>query len=583
MKSKFTKYLENFFIIAVSLLFLVFFILQVTSRDEFSPWNNKVEILKEDAGLLLEDGTVIPIEEKDGYFMYADARPGETLTVVMQLPEIDRQNRVISVFSTEQDVGIYIDGVERIYYNDEEYRLAGSYSASRFVMVPVYEEDSGHELRVTYKTSVALYAGSMACPKYAREQDMLYWIFLRYAGQITSAVILLAVGIIFILFSVVLRYKRRDDKGIGYLGIFSIIIAVWLLCQSNMRVFYSSYLSGVNLMAFYMIIIIPIPILMFFNNLMKYRYQKHINLMIVITILNTIMCLALEFMGIADTITTIPIAHVIITVCCVICLTDFCRYMKSGDIVEPFAMILGMGCFFSVVLIEEINLLFFNWFFVGKYIGYGTLFFMICFGYAAFRSSEEQEREYREAVRANKIKSDFLGNMSHEIRTPISTILGMNEMILNESDNREIIGYARNIRNAGNILLALVNDVLDFAKIEAGKMEITPVRYELRNMLNDLMQTIGTRASMKGLAIELDVEKTTPNILYGDEIRIRQAVTNLLTNAVKYTQKGGITLKVRYVNVGEEELRLYISVSDTGIGIRKEDQNRLFQSFCKAG
>lgn len=76
MKSKFTKYLENFFIIAVSLLFLVFFILQVTSRDEFSPWNNKVEILKEDAGLLLEDGTVIPIEEKDGYFMYADARPG---------------------------------------------------------------------------------------------------------------------------------------------------------------------------------------------------------------------------------------------------------------------------------------------------------------------------------------------------------------------------------------------------------------------------------------------------------------------------------------------------------------------------
>ena len=581
MKSKFTKYLENFFIIAVSLLFLVFFILQVTSRDEFSPWNNKVEILKEDAGLLLEDGTVIPIEEKDGYFMYADARPGETLTVVMRLPEIDRQNRVISVFSTEQDVGIYIDGVERIYYNDEEYRLAGSYSASRFVMVPVYEEDSGHELRVTYKTSVALYAGSMACPKYAREQDMLYWIFLRYAGQITSAVILLAVGIIFILFSVVLRYKRRDDKGIGYLGIFSIIIAVWLLCQSNMRVFYSSYLSGVNLMAFYMIIIIPIPILMFFNNLMKYRYQKHINLMIVITILNTIMCLALEFMGIADTITTIPIAHVIITVCCVICLTDFCRYMKSGDIVEPFAMILGMGCFFSVVLIEEINLLFFNWFFVGKYIGYGTLFFMICFGYAAFRSSEEQEREYREAVRANKIKSDFLGNMSHEIRTPISTILGMNEMILNESDNREIIGYARNIRNAGNILLALVNDVLDFAKIEAGKMEITPVRYELRNMLNDLMQTIGTRASMKGLAIELDVEKTTPNILYGDEIRIRQAVTNLLTNAVKYTQKGGITLKVRYVNVGEEELRLYISVSDTGIGIRKEDQNRLFQSFVR--
>ena len=581
MKSKFTKYLEIFFVIAVSLFFLIFFVLQVTNRDEFSPLNNKVVNLEEDASLILEDGTVIPIEGKDGYFMYADAKPGETLTIVMQLPQIDGQNRVISVFNTEQDIGIYIDGVERTYYNDEEYRLAGSYSASRFVMIPVYEEDSGHELKVTYKTSIALYAGSMACPKYAREQDMLYWVFLRYAGQIASAVLLLALGIVFILLSIILRYKRRDDRGIGYLGIFSIVIAVWLMCQSNMRIFYSSYLSGVNLMAFYMIIIVPIPILMFFNNLMKYRYQKHIDILILITVVNTVMCLILEFMGIADTITTIPIAHVIITICCIVCLIDFCRYMKSGDLIEPFAMVLGMGCFFSVVLIEEINLLFFNWFFVGKYIGYGTLFFLVCFGYAAFRSSEEQEREYREVVRANRMKSDFLGNMSHEIRTPISTILGMNEMILNESDDREIIGYAQNIRNAGNILLALVNDVLDFTKIEAGKMEITPVRYELRNVLNDLIQAIGTRASMKGLAIELDVEKTTPNVLYGDEIRIRQAITNLLTNAVKYTQKGGITLKVRYVNVGEEELRLYISVSDTGIGIRKEDQNKLFQSFVR--
>ncbi len=581
MKNRLTKVLEILFIISSVLLFAVFMVLQFTRRDEFSPLNYQVAYLEDGATLLLEDGTSMPIQGDNGYFTYPDAKAGELVTIVMELPQITDYNMYITIFSTEQDIGIYIDGGERAYYSDKKSRLAGTYSASCFVSVPVYPQDSGMELKVTYKTSIGTYAGVLACPRYSTQQDMLYWIFFRYIGQIIAAILLVAVGLIFIIFGIVLKRKNRDSKGIGYLGIFSIVIAIWLLCQSNMRVFYSSYLPGVNLMTFYMVMIAPIPILMFFNELMKYQYQTQFNVLILISVADVVFCHFMEFTGLEDAINLLPVAHMIITVCCFVCLVDFCKYIKHGDIAEPRSVIIGMIGFFSVIILEEVNLLFLDLFFVGKYLGYGILFFLINFGYAAFRSSEEQEREYQEAVHANKVKSDFLANMSHEIRTPISTIMGMNEMIINECDDRDIINYAQNIRSASNVLLSLVNDILDFTKIEAGKMEITPVRYELRNVLNDLVQSIGARATAKGLGLELDVEKNTPNLLYGDELRIKQAVTNLLTNAVKYTQKGGITLSVRHVNVSDDELRLYISVSDTGIGIRREDQERLFESFVR--
>ena len=581
MKNKLTKVLEVFSITGIILICVVFWVLQLVKRDDFAALNYDITIWEDNATLLLEDGTSMPIQGKDGYFVYPQANAGELFTIRMEIPQITQRNMFITIFSTEQDIGIYIDGEERTYYSDKDSRLVGSYSASRFVTVPVYPEDSNKELRVTYQTSLKFYAGHFACPRYSTQQDMLYWIYFRYIGQIIAAVLLVAAGVIFIIFGVVLKKNKRDSKGIGFLGLFSIVIAIWLFCQSNMRVYYSSYLPGVNLMALYMVMVAPIPLLMFFNVLMKCKFQNQINALIILSILNVLFCGCMEFTGLVDTINLLPITHVIITLCCIVCLVDFCKYVKEWHITELKAVIVGVVGFFGVITLEEVNLIFFNAFFVGKYLGYGILFFLINFGYAAFRSSEEQEREYLEAVRANKIKSDFLANMSHEVRTPISTIMGMNEMIINECEDRQIINYAQNIRNASNVLLSLVNDILDFTKIEAGKMEIIPVRYELRNLLNELVQSIGAKATEKGLGLELDVEPSTPNLLYGDELRLRQAITNLLTNAVKYTQKGGVTLSIKYVNVSEDELRLYISVTDTGIGIRKEDQERLFESFVR--
>lgn len=193
--------------------------------------------------------------------------------------------------------------------------------------------------------------------------------------------------------------------------------------------------------------------------------------------------------------------------------------------------------------------------------------------------NREYEKAKDEAVRANEAKSLFLSNMSHEIRTPINAVLGMNEMILRECTDKQLLSYAANVQSSGKTLLFLINDILDMSKIESGKMEIVKVEYELENLLMDLWNIIYLRAQEKGLSIHFILDETLPRKLFGDDVRIKQIVTNLLTNAVKYTPQGGIEMRVAYEKTGEEELLLKISVKDTGMGIRQEDMGKLFESF----
>ncbi len=185
------------------------------------------------------------------------------------------------------------------------------------------------------------------------------------------------------------------------------------------------------------------------------------------------------------------------------------------------------------------------------------------------------------AAAAGKAKSRFLAQMSHEIRTPINAVLGMNEMILRESKERDIRDYATNIKSSGKNLLALINSILDFSKIEEGKMEIIPVRYDTAAMIDNIVNSISGRAADKGLTFEAHVDEKLPSFLFGDDMRISQVAMNLLTNAVKYTKEGRVDLYIEETERKNDTISILFRVVDTGIGIKAEDMDKLYESFTR--
>ncbi|MDR2943179.1 MAG: response regulator [Treponema sp.] len=181
----------------------------------------------------------------------------------------------------------------------------------------------------------------------------------------------------------------------------------------------------------------------------------------------------------------------------------------------------------------------------------------------------------------NRSKSSFLASMSHEIRTPMNAITGMAELLLRGELSDEARGYARDIKQAGNNLVSIINDILDFSKIEAGKLEIIPVKYMLASLVNDSVNIIRMRIGEKPLRFFTNIEGTIPNNLIGDEVRMRQIFLNLLSNAVKYSDKGHIGLSIMAQKREDKQIWLKIIVADTGKGIKKGDQEKLFGEFVQ--
>ena len=205
------------------------------------------------------------------------------------------------------------------------------------------------------------------------------------------------------------------------------------------------------------------------------------------------------------------------------------------------------------------------------------LAFMIILSFILIQLSLSKARSEEE----NMEKSSFLARMSHEIRTPMNSILGMAELIQRKAISSEVLEYIEIVHQSGQNLLAIINDILDFSKIESGRLQIQNRNYYIASVLNDMVNMIRPQVAEKSLDFFVNVDSNIPAQLYGDDMRLRQILTNLLSNAVKYTRKGFISMKVEMERLDSTAIKLICSVSDSGIGIKPDDQKKLFNEFAR--
>lgn len=521
------------------------------------------------------DGSRVPVEIPGR----CEVTQNHEATIETVLPENLEHNTFLRFWSQRQDMEIYVDGELRQEYTTKYTRLFGKTSSAALVFFELKPEDSGKRLTVSTRSDSA-YAGVWRRIYIGDRLGIWMETFHKYGAEVVVAFLALVLSVISILVSKALRFYYHKKMNLEYLGWTVLLASIWLISNSVFRQVFFRNISVASDITFYCIMLMPIPFLVYMNSIQQRRYQRIYVIIGWIAAVNLLGCTVLQvgnWKDFTDTIFYIEaVDFLTIIAAWVTMILDLYR-RKIREYLWIAVGILG-ACFAAMA---QMFLYFFkiNIPFHGITLAVGLVFLLVLSVFSTMKSILRMEHERREALLASESKARFLANMSHEIRTPINAVLGLDEIIIRESHEKNIRDYARDIRSAGRSLLSLINDILDFSKIESGKMEILPVEYEVSSLVNDCYNMIYMRAEEKGLGLAIENNTSLPKRLMGDEVRIRQIVTNLLTNAVKYTKEGGIILSVNSRELTANRILLMISVKDTGMGIQKEDQEKLFQSF----
>lgn len=509
---------------------------------------------------------------------------GETATFYTILPDAVDSGMYLSI-NTGKSFTMYIDNKEIYRFDNRVSKLPGNITKTVISPVPLDESFAGQKL--TLELTNDLYERNIVNAAFIGSSMGIFILLVKeYALQFVLAMLLLVAALFTI--GIFLYIEKRDNRRAPLVNLAEgiMLICLWIVFDSPLFQFAFGVYFLDGIMGFMLVTIMAYPFMLYFDAIMGHRKHFIYDLCEKIAVINFIVFTFLHLTGIRSFDRSLIYLDVMLLVYIfMIFVTVLQDYFSRKETIHRSVVVgmIGLGIFsiFEIAVTILYQFVPFEVDIGGLFVLLGMiilLFFAILDQVKVF---EALTNETKNAIAATKAKSDFLANMSHEIRTPINAIMGMNEMILRECEQESVKEYAKDINSASENLLEIINDILDFSKIESGKLELVCDNYDLGELIYDVTTLVNMKAEDKGLKFNIDVDENLPAVLYGDDKRVREIVTNILNNAVKYTEKGFVTLSVNGA-ISDKNVLLDIRVKDSGQGIRKEDLKSIFEGFSQA-
>ena len=506
-----------------------------------------------------------------------DIEYGETVTTSSILPEGIQQDCYLFI-KTGRSFTAYIDGEQRTAYDFSNTGLSGHSVKSIWSPIKLTSEDSGKTITMVRDNS-NVFNGNMNECYIGNTMGFLAIIVNDNIFMVIIAITLIIFCLFIIAICLYNRIARHRSIPLLHLSCGILFSSFWLILDSFIYqfLFRNYYVDGTC--EYLLVMLLPFPFIYYINSVQDKRYQKIYNILLIYQLLLFITLTALHFTNTIDFERTLTLSNVsmVVQIILAIAIMLYDTIAKKNKSYHLIAIGFSLFISFAVVEIIMINLpIHTN---DGVWVAVGLVALLICsLSYELIRINNLRKKTFA-AEESNKAKSDFLANMSHEIRTPINAIMGMNELVLREPVSDTVKDYSDNIKLASITLLDLINDILDLSKIEQGKMELVEEDYKLPDLLYSVVSMVKIKAAEKDLDFYTNISDSLPTVCYGDVKRVREIMINLLSNAVKYTSSGSITFHAYFRNNQSGVPSLCFSVKDTGIGIRDDDKNKLFQTF----
>ncbi len=541
--------------------------------------------------LLREDGSETEITLP----YYEDCKAGQIITISNTLPE-KYWGKTIKLLTADKEVRVLVDGKVIYEFGVNDVRQFGSTpgSVTNFIDIPDNLEHG--VIVIEFKAPYDNYGACIDSMTIAQRDVSILNMLVDNLFDICCTIVMLfsSMGFLFILLSYTIVRKRtkRGSGGTEYLAAFCFLSFIYYMIETKaMSLFYGNQtLYSVTVF----LVLMSLPIFLIAYCIKRFKKQSSTSLYVagVLATANACVQIPLQLLNICDFMNMALVSHGILFVSFIIVMWNIVQISKElheRRYQIEFAAFVVMGLCGLCDIVRSYSL---DWEHIPKFSRYGTTLFCLMMIAAHILEVMKRHESVLEenakllqqkvelAESKNEAKSIFLARMSHEIRTPINAVLGMNKMILSETDNDNIREYSQDVESAAQLLLGIVNEILDLSKIESGKMSLVEGEYDVSSLLYDVSNMIAIRAQSKNLDFVLNVDEDIPATLYGDDVKLRQVLTNILSNAVKYTENGVVSFYVKKEKTDDnQKVKLTCKIKDTGIGIREEDMPKLFEAF----